>query len=381
MSSTRHAAKSLVLLVLVALAAVGCGGSGEPVLQEQAVAAPESPSESVAASEEEPTPTLSKSDLRVGVIGFGTDAAIVAASEQGFFEDEGLDVELELTRSGSTMIAALSGGSLDFGFGGISPPLHAISQGAPIRVIANLVLSHDLSLRINPEVADAAGIPVEGAALVDQVAALAGSGISIGVGGPGGGVHTQTVAMLQNYGVDVEEDVSIVHYETPDSLVAAFKQGEIDAYSWVAPHSLAVSDDEALKLVLGDLPEYEASVQWPVTTRTELMEAHPDSVEAFMRALVRGWLYMRDNPDEAGEAFRSRFIEGMDDAIWSQMWARVVANMGESPAVTPEGLDKALAITQAGAPAPLGLDFADVVDNTFVNRAIEDLDAGIPLGE
>jgi NitT/TauT family transport system substrate-binding protein len=378
MNTHRMIKNRTVALCIVAILAAACGASASTTS-----GVPENlPTQSDTQTPTDgPTqPPLTKRSFRVGIIGFGTDASILAASEQGFFVDEGLDVQLELARSGSPMVTAVTGGSLDFGFQGITPALLAINQGAPIKVLANLVTSHDLSLQIRKQVAEDVGIPAQGATLGEQIAALAGSGISIGVGGPGGGVHAQTVAVLLSHGVDVDRDVQIIHYETPDSLVTAFGQNEIDSYAWVSPHSLAVADDDVLRLVFGDLPGYEGSVQWPVIARESLLTEHPASVDAFMRALLRGWLYTRENPDEVGQSFRARYAAELDQQAWDTMWQRMVSNMDPTPAVTRDGLDKTITIVNAGATAPLSVGFADVVDNSFMNRAIGVLNADIPAG-
>ena len=72
------------------------------------------------------------------MIGTGSDAPIYIAHERGYFDEEGLAVEVIPFDTAGQMIAPMSTGQLDVGAGGITAGLfNAIGQGLPLRVVAN----------------------------------------------------------------------------------------------------------------------------------------------------------------------------------------------------------------------------------------------------
>lgn len=78
--------------------------------------------------------------IQVGYIPILAYAPIFVAIEKGYFEEQGLEVELQGFRSGSVMIALLSTGKLDVGAGETGPALfNAIHQELDIKVVASLL--------------------------------------------------------------------------------------------------------------------------------------------------------------------------------------------------------------------------------------------------
>lgn len=77
--------------------------------------------------------------VTVGTVsGSSADAAMFTALEKGFFEEQGIDVELRQFDSGARMVAPLGSGQLDVGSGGISAGLfNAIADGVGLRIVAD----------------------------------------------------------------------------------------------------------------------------------------------------------------------------------------------------------------------------------------------------
>ncbi|HZU07853.1 MAG TPA: ABC transporter substrate-binding protein, partial [Chloroflexota bacterium] len=76
--------------------------------------------------------------VTVGVNNALSDAPIFLAEEQGYFREEGLELELTVFQSGAAVIAPLSAGQLDVGAGALSAGLYnAIARGVPLRAVAD----------------------------------------------------------------------------------------------------------------------------------------------------------------------------------------------------------------------------------------------------
>jgi nitrate/nitrite transport system substrate-binding protein len=115
-----HGCFSAALLCLVV---AGCGGSDVTLEDlESAVATPEATPEaplsaaaSVAAKPSEVTTILAieKPDLKFGFIKLTDCAPLVIAKEKGFFDDEGLNVELEAQANWKVLLDGVINGQLD----------------------------------------------------------------------------------------------------------------------------------------------------------------------------------------------------------------------------------------------------------------------------
>ena len=76
--------------------------------------------------------------VEIGIGKSSSDAPLYVAQEQGFFKDEGLDVNLVVLDSGAKIIAPLSTGQLDAGSGALSVGFYnALGRGVKLRIVSD----------------------------------------------------------------------------------------------------------------------------------------------------------------------------------------------------------------------------------------------------
>jgi NitT/TauT family transport system substrate-binding protein len=76
--------------------------------------------------------------VKVGTTNLSSDIGLFLANKRGYFQDEGLKVELIPFDSGAKMIAPLGSGDLDVGAGATSAGLfNAVNRGLKIKVVAD----------------------------------------------------------------------------------------------------------------------------------------------------------------------------------------------------------------------------------------------------
>lgn len=113
----RVKATAALLAVGFLLAATGCGASGDG-----------------AGSSAEET----NGKLRIGLIGLMSDAPIAIAMERGYFEEFGVQLEIEKFKSGGDMVAPMASGDLDVGGGAFSAGMvNAVQTGNPMVIVAD----------------------------------------------------------------------------------------------------------------------------------------------------------------------------------------------------------------------------------------------------
>ena len=254
------------LVLLLAIAAVACGGSDEP-----------SASGSV--------------DLRLGYFPNLTHAPALIGVEKGYFRQElGADVTLKTAtfNAGNEAVTALFGNQLDITYIGPNPAINAYAQskGAAVRIISGST-SGGAALVVKPSITSAAQL--KGKKLATP---------QLG--------NTQDVALrawLGTQGIKVTRDggeVTIVAQQNSQTL-DTFKAGAIDG-AWV-PEPWATR----LQLEGGGKVLVDEKTLWPsgrfVTThiivRTEFLKAHPDVVERFLRGHVKAVEFANASPDQA----------------------------------------------------------------------------------
>ncbi|ETX15072.1 nitrate ABC transporter substrate-binding protein [Roseivivax halodurans JCM 10272] len=211
----------------------------------------------------------------------------VAAAEQGFFEEEGL--ELEITPGGPNVdgVASVASGRASLGSISSSPSLMlARSQGLPIKCIAAGYQQHPFtyfSLEKNPvrEPQDLIGktVATNGTARILLQALLAANDI------PENEVEVLVMGSDMSPLLTGQADV-VTGWKTNTSALEVLGEERVDMTLW----------DAGIKLYAN--PYY--------VTDTSLAES-PEMVAGALRAIARGWGWVRDNPEAAVEILVSRY--------------------------------------------------------------------------
>jgi NitT/TauT family transport system substrate-binding protein len=222
-------------------------------------------------------------------------AGYFAAADQGYFEEEGLEVEI--IPSGGDIVPqdALANGDVDFAIAWVPKVLGSIEAGANVTDIAQ-IFQRSGTLQVSW--ADSG---------IEEVADFEGKRI----GSWGFGNEWEIFAAMAAEGLD-STTVQII---TQDFNMNAFLQGDIDA-------AQAMTYNEWAQLLetpnpdTGELyqPEdfsvisYQDTVGamlqdaiWADTERLESDEEYADTTVRFLKAVIKGWVFARDNPEEAAE--------------------------------------------------------------------------------
>ncbi|MGC5222727.1 ABC transporter substrate-binding protein [Micromonospora sp. DT81.3] len=225
----------------------------------------------------------------------GQFAGYFAAQEQGFFEEEGLEVEI--IPSGGDIVPqdALNNGDVDYAIAWVPKVLGSIEAGANVTEIAQ-IFQRSGTLQVSW--ADSG---------IDSVADFEGKKI----GSWGFGNEWEIFAAMAEEGLDS----STVEIITQDFNMNAFLQGDIDAaqamtYNEYAQLLEAVDPETGEQYTPDDFSviSYEetagAMLQdaiWADTERLESDEEYQDTTVKFLKAAIKGWVYAAENPEEASE--------------------------------------------------------------------------------
>lgn len=277
-----------VVTVAAVLALAGCGGGGEEV---ESGGAPDDGDDGGGA--QEVSAELTPVTLQLQWLTQAQFAGYYAALDQGFYEEAGLDVEI--VPSGGDIVPqdALANGEVDYAIAWVPKVLGSIEQGAQITNVAQIF---ERSATLQVAFADSG---------IESVEDLAGKRI----GSWGYGNEWELFAALTKAGV---ADFEIVQQAFD---MNAFLAGDIDAAQAMTYNEYAQLL-EAENPETGDLYQPEdfvvidwnevgtAMLQdaiWADAVRLAEDEAYQETTVAFIKASIKGWIYARDNPEEAAE--------------------------------------------------------------------------------
>ncbi|MER2137896.1 MAG: ABC transporter substrate-binding protein [Arthrobacter sp.] len=222
-------------------------------------------------------------------------AGYYAALDQGFFEEEGLDVEI--LEGGADIVPqdVLASGDADYAISWVPKVLGSIEQGAAITNVAQIF---ERSATLQVAMADSG---------IDGPEDLAGKK----VGSWGYGNEWELFAGMQQAGVEIN-DIELIQQAFD---MNGFLAGDIDAaqamtyneYAQVLetenPNTGELYQPEDLTVIDWN-EEGTAMLQdaiWADTQRLEDDEEYQETTVAFIKAAIKGWAYAKDNPEEAAE--------------------------------------------------------------------------------
>jgi NitT/TauT family transport system substrate-binding protein len=226
--------------------------------------------------------------LRVGVIPIVDVAPIYLGVEQGFFEEQGLEVELVPGSGGAAAVPGVVSGDYDFSFGNVTSILLANSEGLPLRIVANGVSS-----TADPAT-DFSAVVVPAGSEIQSVADLEGRRVAVNNLKNIGEVTIRQG--IQDAGGD-GSNVEFVELPFPE-MPAAVAGGNVDA-AWVVEPFVTVATGQGARPVFYPFAEpIEDLTVATYFTLEQTIQEDPELVDAFQDAIDESLEYANDNPDE-----------------------------------------------------------------------------------
>jgi NitT/TauT family transport system substrate-binding protein len=285
----------------------------------------------------------SKIDMQLGWLIGGNQLGEVVARKQGYFEQEGIDFEIQPGGPNIDGVAVVASGRHDVGQVSSSPSLMlAVSQGLPIKCFAVGVQKHPYCFfSLNKK-------PIRSAQdMVGKKIGIQSTGIIL------------LKALLAKNKID-EKAVTIVPIGAD---MMPLMTGQVDAVTgWLTNTSaLKVLGAERVDMALWDTGVKLYALPYYATTKT--LQTKGDVLAGFLRASAKGWQWADKNRDAAvdilvkeypnldraderiaadvmlaysfGDAARAGGWGTMDPAIWQDQIA-LYSQLGQFTAKTPK---------------------------------------------
>ena len=201
----------------------------------------------------------------------------------GYFEEEGLDVEIVLTSGADNVMAAVLSGDADIGFSGTEATIYVYNGGEEDYVMTFAGLTQkDGSFLVSREKYD-------NFTLND----LKGKTV---IGGRQGGMPEMTFEWaLRQYGIDPKKDLNIDTSVAFAAMEGAFIGGTGDFVTLFEPNATSI-EKNGLGYVVAYIGELGGEVPYTAynARRSYIME-NKDIIEKFTRAINRGLEYVENH--------------------------------------------------------------------------------------
>ena len=208
------------------------------------------------------------------------------ALNNGYFEEEGLDIELVLTSGADAVMSAVLSGDVDIGFSGTEATIYVYNGGEKdyVKTFAGLT-KRDGSFLVSRKKYD-------NFTLKD----LKGKNV---IGGRQGGMPEMTFEWaLRENGIDPNKDLNIDTSIAFSAMQGAFIGGTGDFVTLFEPNALSV-EQNGYGYVVAYIGELGGEVPYTAyNARKSYIENNKETIKSFTKAIDKGLKFVKDNTPE-----------------------------------------------------------------------------------
>lgn len=288
------------------------------------------------------------------------------AERQGYFKDEGLEVEIPNFAGGSQALRALVGGSADMVSGAYEHTINMVAKKQPIKAVV-LQAKYSSMVLVMPN--DKAAKYRSGKDL---------KGMKVGVTAPGSSTNMFVNSLLAKDGLK-PTDVVIVGVGTGAGAVAAMEKGEIDALVNLDPVVTQLESTGKFKSVVDTRTEkgmndvyggdYHASV---IYIQDEFIKKNPNTVQAVVNAMVRAnrWI-AKATPQQIVDLMPDEFKSGNPSLYKEGLLKNMIgySEDGQMSMKAAQNVYKVLVQFEPSVKDAGKMDLQQTFDNSFAKKA------------
>lgn len=288
-------------------------------------------------------------------------APLYAAISQGFFEEEGLQLEVTNSQGADKVLTAVISGDADIGFCGPEASVYVYNQGKEDYAISFAQLTkRDGSFIVARE--------PDPDFTFDK---LKGKHV---LGGRKGGMPLMSLEwVLKENGVDPVKDMNMDTSIQFAALAGAFKGGTGDYVSLFEPTALALEKEDA-GYVVASLGLASGEVPYTCFNATKsFMAENPNEIQGFTNAIYKGQTWVKEHSyTEIAEAIIEFFPDTeMDDLITVVKRYKDQDSWSDTPILGEEGFNHLQDILDYAGELDARVPYSDLVNTSFAEKAVE----------
>lgn len=300
-------------------------------------------------------------DVSITMLPIVSTAAIYAGIDQGFFEKNGLNVEISTVASAPAATAAVQGGTANFAFSATVADFQAIDQGIPLTIVApfaGISPGYWDKMQAGEEgyTTEITALLVGPNSTVDNPGQLDGK--TIAVGDAKGQAELTTRYVIKEHGGD-PDSVKFVVMSFADAA-NALMAGQVDAAYSVNPIMAPALAQGAKVISWAGVETFHEGPTSAIVASNQWVMDNPETVARFNCALQESAEYANDNHDAVRAAAAK--AQGVDPATLANATVPYFFS-----SIDMEGLQRFLDISKSMGFVKGDFDIADYVIPQAVN--------------
>lgn len=283
------------------------------------------------------------------------------AISNGFFEEEGLELEITTGQGADKVMTAILAGQSDIGLCGPEAAIYVYNEGREdyVEVFAQLT-QKDGSFLVSKN-------PTDNFSWQDLV------GKTVIPGRKGGVPYMTLEYVLKQNGIDPQKDLVLDDSIQFDLMAGAFAGGEAEYVTLFEP-TASMTQDAGKGYIVASVGEASGEVPYTAYCASKsYIEENADIIEGFTRAVYKGEQWVKNHTArEVAEVIQDFFpdttIESLENSV--QKYKDIDA-WKEDPVLKEEAFDKLQEIMSEAGELDTKAPYDKVVNNTFAEKVKE----------
>ncbi|WP_053070307.1 ABC transporter substrate-binding protein [Alkalihalobacillus pseudalcaliphilus] len=288
-------------------------------------------------------------------------APLYAAISEGFFEDEGIDLELTTTWGGDTTMTTLLSDGADVALVGAETSIYVYAQEANDPAINFAALTQtDGTFLVSREKLDS----FEWSDLKDST--FLGQRV-------GGMPQMVGEHVLKQHGIDPHGDLELIQSIDFGNIPSAFASGTGDFVQLFEPQATQF-ENEGIGYIVASFGEESGLVPYTgFMSKQSFIDENAETLEAFTRALYKGQQWVEEQPVDIIASSIADFFEDTDEELIAQVIERYQSqgSYATDPLLTEEAWKQLQLIMDQAGELPQEVNFTELVNTSIAESVME----------
>lgn len=277
-----------------------------------------------------------------------------AAHRNGYYTEEGFDVEFILMRAILASTAVLTG-DIDYN-GAVTGIVGAAIKGWPVKTVIFTMRSPVQSLMVRKDINDPRQL----------------RGKKVGASSPGATADLVAKYMFKHFGLETGRDVSIVYIGSEAPRYLALESGVLDASMLSVPENIVARQKGFKELAFA--ADYIEFPQNGFGTSVKKIREKREEVYRMVRATIRGLMFITDKKNkEASLDIIMKSWSVKSRSMAGEMYDYMARAVVPDASVSMEGLQFLVDRQRENAKVTEPVDAAGIHDKSFVDQARKEL--------
>ncbi|ADU31568.1 ABC transporter substrate-binding protein [Evansella cellulosilytica] len=289
-------------------------------------------------------------------------APLYVAISEGFFEEEGIEIDLTTTWGGDTTMTTLLSDGADVALVGAETSIYVYAQGAndPAINFAQLTQTDGTFLVSREPVEDFEWDDLKGSTFLGQRA--------------GGMPQMVGEYVLKQNGIEPHEDLELIQNIDFGNIPSAFASGTGDYVQLFEPQATQFEED-GIGYIIDSFGTQSGNVPYTVfMSKQSYLEENEEALESFTRAIYKAQQWVQEQPEEVVAESIVDFFEDTSLETIEQVIERYrdQGSYAETPILDEDGWYLLQEMMDESGELPMDVPYEDLVNTDIPNQIVNE---------